>query len=393
MRDGWYYADGETPVGPMTLDALVLHLLADSAPDKVRVWHFDLPDWQAAKDVPQVAARVFKPLPPEPRLAAPPAAEPRAAPAPRAKRSRGGALALLVALAFVLAVGAVVFTLSYGKSTRGLFYLAGQLGGVTLILWLLTWRWRSSYRGAVVLAVAGLVVTLGHARALRDHIAVADGKAILQGVRDAAGIQQAAERNPSNVMLQLLAAATREAQESERLAQQLWDEIDAPFARDVDYASPNRADLEAHHRDLLAAEAAARAALPRFASLYADERKKVETFARSLRVDQATLRDLLTGVDNRHARITALIAKMLPARADVFRSVANPLAIAIEQFGSYKVEADGQLVFQRQADADRFNTAVAEVDAAARRMSELDDEAKKLAQAQQEGWDRFVAGR
>jgi dsDNA-binding SOS-regulon protein len=65
----------------------------------------------------------------------------------------------------------------------------------------------------------------------------------------------------------------------------------------------------------------------------------------------------------------------------------------IEQFGSYKVGPDGQLTFARQADADRYNAAVAELDAAARRMSEVDDAAKKLMQAQQEGLQRFLAGR
>ena len=49
--DGWFYADGEKPVGPVTTDDSNAVLRAKSDPSKVRVWRADFPDWRETKDV------------------------------------------------------------------------------------------------------------------------------------------------------------------------------------------------------------------------------------------------------------------------------------------------------------------------------------------------------
>jgi hypothetical protein len=37
-EDGWFYAEGERPIGPVTCDALVALLRNTSDPGKVKVW-------------------------------------------------------------------------------------------------------------------------------------------------------------------------------------------------------------------------------------------------------------------------------------------------------------------------------------------------------------------
>src|SRR5262249_45108221 len=63
MDEGWYYHDGANAVGPITFDALAKHLRTTSDSGNVKVWHLRLQQWQAAKDVPQIADRVFRPPP------------------------------------------------------------------------------------------------------------------------------------------------------------------------------------------------------------------------------------------------------------------------------------------------------------------------------------------
>jgi hypothetical protein len=50
----------------ITLDALAAHLRTKSEAETTKVWHPSLSNWQAAKDVPQILERMFRPtLPPE----------------------------------------------------------------------------------------------------------------------------------------------------------------------------------------------------------------------------------------------------------------------------------------------------------------------------------------
>jgi hypothetical protein len=54
---GWFYAEADKPVGPVTSDALVSLLRNMSEPGKVKVWRTGFPDWQDAKNVPQIFRR------------------------------------------------------------------------------------------------------------------------------------------------------------------------------------------------------------------------------------------------------------------------------------------------------------------------------------------------
>ena len=61
--DGWFYADGGKPVGPVTTDDLNAVLRAKSDPSKVRVWRAGFPDWRETKDVPEFANQIARPPP------------------------------------------------------------------------------------------------------------------------------------------------------------------------------------------------------------------------------------------------------------------------------------------------------------------------------------------
>jgi hypothetical protein len=67
MSDGWYYAQGEKPLGPFTIDQLVSILSAAPNAENILVWRANFSDWIAAGKVAQLA-HIFRietyPVPP-----------------------------------------------------------------------------------------------------------------------------------------------------------------------------------------------------------------------------------------------------------------------------------------------------------------------------------------
>jgi hypothetical protein len=112
-----------------------------------------------------------------------------------------------------------------------------------------------------------------------------------------------------------------------------------------------------------------------------------------MRIDDQAVRDFLNGIDERHAKSTDFTSKMMVARAELYRALENSVAILIEQIGNYKVASNGQFVFSSTTTADRYNGTAREINAAAKRVAELQDEGKQLMQSQQEGWERLVTGK
>jgi hypothetical protein len=162
----------------------------------------------------------------------------------------------------------------------------------------------------------------------------------------------------------------------------------------------SRADLEELLRNLRTAEANAMSAMPRVIALLKDERQKVETFAQSLLpllhdagIRGGFMRGLLTGIDSRHARGIAFDQKWLLATADLYRTFGKAIEIRIEQFGKYRVDTNGQVVFSNSLIADRYNAATNEINTATTRLSELEKEKEQLQQWQQEQWERFTSGK
>ena len=80
------------------------------------------------------------------------------------------------------------------------------------------------------------------------------------------------------------------------------------------------------------------------------------------------------------------------ARAEFYRAYEKYVAVPVGEFGAYKV-ANGQFIFPLQRTAERYNAAAVAMTAAAKRLNELDNERRQMAQSQQERWQQFVKGK
>ena len=194
-------------------------------------------------------------------------------------------------------------------------------------------------------------------------------------------------------ILQLTAMMSKTAHESIAAVQRLSDEIEPPaLAQDPNFATASRAELDSYRRDLKTAEVNASSAMLRYAALLKEEREKIKNFATSLQIRERTVRDALEGVDKRHARVTSISSKMMLARSEFYRAYGDSLSILIEQHGAFKIGKSGQFIFSSNPIAERYNVATNAMNAAAKRVANLEDEGKKLMQMQQTGFDRFISG-
>ena len=112
----------------------------------------------------------------------------------------------------------------------------------------------------------------------------------------------------------------------------------------------------------------------------------------ALHVEKDAVGRLLDSVDQRHAQLTALTAKLLPARAEYYRAYENYVAVLAKEFGAYQV-VSGQFIFQLQGTVDRYNSAAHAMVVAARRVADLQEERKGLAKSQPDGWEKIVSGK
>ena len=227
---------------------------------------------------------------------------------------------------------------------------------------------------------------------LQDLVAAREGQAALQGITDVRQIDEALRQRPQNKFLRMMAMVTKAADDSNVAIEKLSDEIEPPaISKAGNLGAASRSDLEALRRDLKTAEANATTFMPRYAAVLKAERDNVEKFAASLHQGKDTSKRLLDNIDKRHAEITALTSRMLPARADFYRAYQNYVALLIGEFGAFKV-VGGQFIFPLQRTVDRYNVAAQAMTAAAKPVAELDEERKTLLQSQRERWRRLVRG-
>ena len=301
MDDGWFFAVGETPVGPLSFDDIVVALRQFQDPATVKLWHASFGVWCFAKDVPQVAEYILR-LP----FKTPPKPGDRSDPT----RATRGRIAFLIVALVVLGVGATYSTLIYDNSAEGIGYLFGHLMVMTLALsafvFLAFRRPRSPYTAAIVLSIAALSVGISDFGKLRDGITAREATQALKHVRDPPQVQKAPDQKPSSVPLEMFAKSALLAEETNRLALKMSDEVKPP---DINLATASLAELEAYHRDLQMAVAKAANFMPRYTDLLNDERAKSERIARTLRLDEDFVRNLLSGIDGRHERFSAFKAK------------------------------------------------------------------------------------
>jgi hypothetical protein len=227
---------------------------------------------------------------------------------------------------------------------------------------------------------------------LQEGVVAREGQTELKGISDPKQIDEALRRRPSNKFLQLVAMATKAASDTRAATEKLSSEIEPPALSSSNLSTADRNDLEALRTALKTAEANATTFLPRYAGLFKTERDKIENYARSLHLEQDTVRSFMEAIDRRHSQALDYTAKMLSGRADYYRAYEQYVAVLAGEFGTYKVE-NGQFIFPFQRTVDRYNLAAKAMNAAAKRLAELDEEGKTLAQSQQEEWEKFVSSK
>jgi hypothetical protein len=279
----------------------------------------------------------------------------------------------------------------YGNSANGIADLVGQLFGAWFLLTLLTWWARkSTYTAAIVLALSALSVGVTNFAKLQNAIAARDAKAALQGIADPKNIDIALSKNPSNKLLQFMAAVNKSAQDTDALVTKLSDQIEPPsLSKDIDLAVASRKDLEELRSDAKAAADNVTAFMPRYLALQKAERDKVEAFAASIYMENNMIREGLVGIDKRHAKAAAFSAKVMQVRTEFYRAYESYLAFLLGEYGKYNV-VNGQVSFPRQPTVDRYNAVSSALNAAAKGVSDLEVQRKLLIQAQQQEWGRFV---
>ena len=162
--------------------------------------------------------------------------------------------------------------------------------------------------------------------------------------------------------------------------------------KELNDASASLAQLEAYRLDLEAAEGNAMAPMSRYVALLESEREKVEVVVRSLNIDDRYIRAALSGIDKRQAQSTDITSKTLSANAEFYRAAGGYVEFLIEQFEHYRINTNGHFMFSSQSIADRYDIASKQINDAAKRIAELEEDRKKLAQLKQEEWERFALG-
>jgi hypothetical protein len=228
---------------------------------------------------------------------------------------------------------------------------------------------------------------------LQENIAARESQTALQGITDPRQIDEALRQHPSNKFLQMIAMATKAANETNAATEKLSNEVEPPaISKDINLGTASRSDLEGLRRDLKTAEANATAFMPRYIAVVKTERDNVEKYALSRHVGKDTISRFLDNIDKRHAETTAFTSRMFLARAEFYRAYEKYVAVLVGEFGAYKM-ANGQFIFPLQRTAERYNVAANAMTAAAKRVAELEEERKTLMQSQLAGWEQFVNGK
>jgi hypothetical protein len=243
----------------------------------------------------------------------------------------------------------------------------------------------------IVLCVGGWFA--GDLSRLQDRFSARESRAALQAIGEPGQLDEALRQHPANKFLQMMAMAIKAADEAGAATEKLTSEIEPPaISKATNLGAMSRSDLEALGRDLKTAEANATAFLPRYVAVLKTERDDVEKYALSLHLGRDTVRRLLDNIDKRHADITALISRMLPARADYYRAYENYVAVLVTEFGRYRV-VNGEFIFPFQHVVDRYNAAADAMSVAAKQVNDLEAERRSLQKSQQDGLVQLVNGK
>ncbi len=218
----------------------------------------------------------------------------------------------------------------------------------------------------IVLCVGGWFA--GDLSRLQDRFSARESQAALQAIGEPGQLDEALRQHPANKFLQMMAVAIKAANETSAATEKLTSEIEPPaISKASNLGAMSRSDLKA-------------------------ERDDVEKYALSLHLGRDTVRRLLDNLDKRHADITALTSRILPARADYYRAYENYVAVLVTEFGRYRV-VNGEFIFPFQHVVDRYNVAADAMSVAAKQVNDLEAERRSLQKSQQDGLVQLVNGK
>lgn len=227
----------------------------------------------------------------------------------------------------------------------------------------------------------------------QERISTEEGQAALQGITNPSQFKDALRQHPSNSILQLMAKATKAADDARGAIDRLSAQIEpAGLSKEINFASASRDELEAFRRDVRTAEANAAAFLPRYAAIFKAEHAQIESAALSLHVSKEIAGRILDGLTQRHAKALNAISITLSARADYYRAYDKYLALLSSELGSFKV-VGGQFIFPLQRTVERYNAAAQAMTSAARRVADLEADMKKQNQPLPEEWMQLTGAR
>ena len=242
----------------------------------------------------------------------------------------------------------------------------------------------------LVVACLGLGYYVGDLTKFQIVDSAQESRTALRGVNDPEQLGRVLEQHPSNKMLKMVALANKDFGEIDAAARRLLNDAEPrDFLKPVDLGAYSRSDLDTLRRDVKTAQSNAATVTPRYVALVNDARAKLENDARLLNVENDTLSEFMTMIDEQHAEMMTLASKVLAARAEYYNAFERCVAVLVREFGIYKV-TNGQVIFPLQSTADTYNRAATAMDAAAKRIAELDDERTVLRRSQLNRWKNFV---
>jgi hypothetical protein len=220
----------------------------------------------------------------------------------------------------------------------------------------------------------------------QEHVSIQESQAVLQGISSPSQLESALRQHPSNNILQLMAKATKVANDTKSAIDQLSAQIEpARLSKELNFSSVSRDELESFRRDLRTAEANALAFLPRAAAILKAEHDQIERATVSLHVPKEIASQVLDGLAQRHAKALNALSLTLSARADYYRAYDKYIALLSSELGSFKVVA-GQFIFPLQRTVERYNVAAQAMTSAGRRVAELENDMKKQERPLPEEW-------
>jgi len=217
-----------------------------------------------------------------------------------------------------------------------------------------------------------------------------ESQTALRGVNDPEQLDRVLKQYPSNIMLKMVALASKDSVEIDAAARKLLNDAEPrDLSKPIDLSAYGRSDLDALRRDVKTAQSNAATVIPRYIALVNEQRAKLENDARSLDVENGTISEFMTIIDEQHAEMMTLASRVLAARAEYYTAYERCIVVLVREFGIYKV-TNGQVIFPVQSTADSYNRAAVAMDAAAKRFADLEAERTTLRRSQLNRWKIFV---